>query len=163
MAMKEKLAALDASRRDGVQYRKASWFDLIISSANAGTGMCFYLLMTYASYIGTQGYGITTAMVGMILTGMRIFDGVTDALFAAFFEKMPARFGKIRIFMIGGWALTGISVITMYSWAAGKFEGAAGWRYLSFPTCFTFLAIPSMAWGEPRLASSLPTTRISAR
>lgn len=126
MAMKEKLAALDASRRDGVQYRKASWFDLIISSANAGTGMCFYLLMTYASYIGTQGYGITTAMVGMILTGMRIFDGVTDALFAAFFEKMPARFGKIRIFMIGGWALTGISVITMYSWAAGKFEGAAG-------------------------------------
>lgn len=39
------------SARDGVQYRKASMLEMILGNANNGCGICFYLLMMYASYI----------------------------------------------------------------------------------------------------------------
>lgn len=117
---------LNASERDGVSYRKATLFQMILGNANNGCGISFYLLMMYASYIGTQGYGIATAVVGVILMTARIFDGATDALAAAIYERFPAKHGKIRIFLVFGWALAAISVLLMFSWASGKFTGAAG-------------------------------------
>lgn len=126
MEKEKKAGLLNASKRDGVQYQKASWFQMILGNANNGCGICFYLLMMYASYIGTQGYGIATAVVGIILMATRLFDAVTDALTAAIFEKFPAKHGKIRIFIVAGWALASLAVLMMFSWAAGHFTGAAG-------------------------------------
>jgi Na+/melibiose symporter-like transporter len=126
MAKEKKGGLLNASARDGVEYRKASIFQLIFGMANNGCGICFYLLMLYASYIGTQGYGIVTAVVGAILTAMRIFDGFTDALIAAAFEKMSPKLPKVRIFLISGWILATLGVLLMFNWAAGKFSGTAG-------------------------------------
>lgn len=126
MSKEKKAGLLHASERDGVNYRKASWLQMILGNANNGCGMCFYLLMIYASYIGTQGYGIISATVGIILMATRIFDGVTDAFVAALFEKLPAKHGKIRVFIVLGWAIASLAVIIMFSWAAGKFTGIAG-------------------------------------
>lgn len=126
MANEKKAGMFHASERDGVQYRKAKLWEMIIGNANNGCGICFYLLMMYASYIGSEGYGILTAVVGGILMGARIFDGVTDALGAAIFEKINPKHGKIRIFMVVGWALASLGVLIMFSWASGKFKGAAG-------------------------------------
>lgn len=116
----------NASERDGVQYRKAKLWEMILGNANNGCGICFYLLMMYASYIASEGYGIATAVAGMIITGTRLFDGATDALAAAIYEKFPAKHGKVRIFLIVGWVLASLGVFTMYNWASGKFSGAAG-------------------------------------
>ncbi len=126
MSKEKKAGLLHASERDGVNYRKASWLQMILGNANNGCGMCFYLLMIYASYIGSQGYGILSATVGIILMATRIFDGVTDAFFAALFEKFPAKHGKIRIFIIMGWAIASLAVLIMFSWASGRFTGIAG-------------------------------------
>lgn len=65
-----------------VDYRRANWFELIFGMANNGNGICFYLLMMYASYIATEGYGIAVATMGIIATVCRLFDAVTDALAA---------------------------------------------------------------------------------
>ena len=126
MANENKAGLLHASERDGVQYRKAKLWEMIIGNANNGCGICFYLLMMYASYIGTEGYGIVTVVVGTILMAMRIFDGATDALGAAIFEKINPKHGKIRIFLVTGWVLASLGVLIMYSWAACKFSGVAG-------------------------------------
>ncbi len=122
----KKAGLLNANERDGVDYRKASILQLVLGSANNGCGICFYLLLMYASYIGTQGYGIVTGLVGGILMAMRIFDGFTDALIAAAFEKFPGKLPKARIFLITGWALATLGVVLMFNWAAGKFTGVAG-------------------------------------
>ena len=103
--LKEKMKMQDASVTDGVQYRKASLFDMIASVATNGGQMCFYILIMYASYIGTEGYGIAVATVGVILSITKVFDGVTDALAAALIEKMPGTHGKIRICVAAGFII----------------------------------------------------------
>lgn len=111
---------------DEVIYRKASLFDMIASMAVNGGQMCFYILIMYASYIGTEGYGIAVATVGLILSATKVFDGVTDALAAALIEKMPGNHGKIRICVAIGFAVESLAVLCLYNWCAGKFSGVAG-------------------------------------
>lgn len=126
MKEKKKAGLFHASERDGVAYRKANMLEMILGNANGGCGMCFYLLMMYASYIATEGYGIAVAMAGLIITGTRLLDGVTDAMIAALFERMNPKHGKVRIFTVAGWAIAALAVLLMYDWAVGKFQGVSG-------------------------------------
>ena len=134
MANEKKAGLLHASERDGVQYRKAPIWQMVIGMANNGVGVAFYLLMGFASMIAGQGYGIVAAVAGILLTCMRIFDGVTDTLIAALFEKFNPKKGKIRIFMIFGWALCITACFMLYSWCTGKADGIAG--ILLFLFCY---------------------------
>lgn len=126
MANEKKAGIFNASARDGVQYRKASMLEMILGNANNGCGICFYLLMMYASYIANAGYAIVPAVAGIIITGTRLFDGFTDALFAVLFEKMNPKHGKIRIFLVVGWVMAALAVLMMYDWASGKYTGTTG-------------------------------------
>lgn len=119
----KKGSMLNASARDGVQYRKASLAQLILGQANSGCAIVFYMMMIYASFIGPQGYQIGNVLVGAILMVMRIFDGVTDAAIATAFEKMSPKLPKMRIFLISGWLLASLGIMLMYKWAAGIFSG----------------------------------------
>ena len=126
MTEKKKGGLLNASERDGVQYRTATIPQMIMGCANNGCGICFYLMMSMATYIGVQAYGISSLAVGTIIMIMRIFDGATDALIAAAFEKMSPKLPKVRIFVVGGYLIAALGVILMYNLAAGKFTGVTG-------------------------------------
>ena len=126
MANEKKAGLLNASARDGVQYRKASLFQMIVGMANNGTGVIFYLIMGFASLIGPQGYGITTVLTGILLTGLRMIDGVSDAVVAAIFEKINPKKGKIRIMLLIGWAVAALASLLLYGWLCGLFEGILG-------------------------------------
>ena len=120
-------AGLNSSQRDHVQYRTASLLEMICSMAHNGVGMCFYMLAMRASYIGTEGYAIPVTVVGLILTVTKAFDGLTDAIAAAIFERFPAgKNGKIRVLFATGWVIEALAVLLLYSWASGKFSGIAG-------------------------------------
>lgn len=108
---------------DGVQYRHSPTWQIALSQMNGGVGMCFYILMGYASYVANSGYGIATALVGFILTGTRIFDAITDPLIAMMLDKMNTRFGKIRIMLVAGWAIEALAVKMLFDWASGKGHG----------------------------------------
>lgn len=123
----KKGSILNASARDGVQYRTASKLAMVFGCAVNGSGMCFYLLMLYASYIANVGYGIGLVLAGMIITGSRIFDGVTDPIVAAIFDRMKAgKHGKIRAFILTGWAVMAVADVCMFNLLSEKFTGAAG-------------------------------------
>lgn len=126
MANEKKAGLLNASARDGVQYRKASLFQMIIGMANNGTGVIFYLILGFATLIGPQGYGITTVLTGILLTALRMVDGVSDAVVAAIFEKLNPKRGKIRIMLLVGWAVAALASLTLYGWLCGIFEGVLG-------------------------------------
>ncbi len=111
----------------GVQYRKASKLSMCLGIATKGTNLCFYLLMMYASYIANVGFGIGVALAGMIITGTRIFDGITDPILAAWFDRMtPGKHGKIRKCIFLGWFIMAIADITMFNLLSGVFSGAIG-------------------------------------
>lgn len=112
--------AFTQSEIDGVQYRRAKLWQIILCACNALVGMSVYSLIGMASYAASIGFGISTAVVGVILTSTRVFDAITDPLLAFIYDRVNTKFGKIRILIIIGFAIEALALMTMYSWAAGK-------------------------------------------
>lgn len=116
----EKTKRLSQSELDGVQYRRAKTWHIVLAQLSNGANMAFYVLTTLLAYLGNEGYGIAVATVGFILTATRVFDGVVDPILAVFIDKINTRFGKLRILMMGGWAIKAIAVLMLYVWCSGK-------------------------------------------
>ena len=111
MAKEKKLTQ---SEIDGVQYRRAKLWQIILYSCNAMVGMSVYSLIGMASYSASVGYGISTAIVGIILTCTRIFDGITDPILALVYDKVNTRFGRLRVLLIAGFAIEAIALLAMF-------------------------------------------------
>lgn len=112
-----------------------------------------------ASYVANEGYGIATAVVGIILTATRILDGVTDPIIAIIIDKMNTRFGKIRILMVAGWLIESLAVLIMYCWASGKGHGIVLFVLLyclyviGYTMCnVTAQIVPAMLTNDPKRA-----------
>ena len=58
--------------------------------------------MNFVSYYAVGVAGLLTAVVGFLLTAMRIFDGITDPIIGMFIDKTNGKFGKFRPFMVLG-------------------------------------------------------------
>lgn len=110
----------------GTKYRSAKLWEMIMAPACAGNNICMYMCMVYASYAGSEGYGIATAVVGVIITLSRILDAVTDTAIAYVFEKFPTKYGKCRPFLLIGWIIEAGAVYLMYGAGANHFKGVAG-------------------------------------
>ncbi len=108
------------SEIDGVQYRRAKLWQIILISCNALNGMAVYTLIGQASYAASIGFGISTLVVGGLLTFTRIFDAVTDPLLAFLYDRVNTKWGKIRPLMLLGWAVQSIGLMSMFSWTASK-------------------------------------------
>ena len=136
MAKKEKLTT---SQIDGVQYKRAKMWQIALSQLTGAGQMCFYMLMTYATYIGNVNYGILVAITGVIITASRIFDGITDPLCALIIERFNSKFGKIRIFMLLGWGVMALATSMMCNFAPGKLTGIGG--LIFFIMCYMIYII----------------------
>lgn len=108
------------SEIDGVQYRRAKTWQIILQACNALVGMSVYTLIGMASYSASIGYGITTATVGIILAGTRILDGITDPMLAFVYDRVNTRFGKLRVLMIGGFLIEAIGLLCMFNLLSSK-------------------------------------------
>lgn len=131
MGRKQKISR---SEQDGVQYRRAKTWQIALSQLTGAAQMCFYMLMTYATYIGNSNFGILVGVTGIIITVSRIFDGVTDPICAYVIERFDSKFGKIRVFLIAGWAVMALATTAMCNWGAGHLNGAAG--LIFFIVCY---------------------------
>ena len=118
-----KAEKLTQSQIDGVQYRRAKLWQIIMVASNGLVGMGFYCLIGLASYSASIGFGIATVAVGGILTFTRIFYAITDPMLAFIYDKVNTRFGKVRILLAAGWVVMVLGVLLMFNWAAGKGHG----------------------------------------
>lgn len=107
-----------ASDVDGVAYRRARTWEIAFSQLNNGSAMIFYVLVGLMSYLQNAGYGIAVAAAGIILTVTRVFDGVVDPLVGLIIEKMRFRFGKLRFFMLTGWAVRSFAILMLFVWGS---------------------------------------------
>lgn len=129
-----KKAKITRSELDGVQYKRAKTWQVAFAQLATAAPMCFYILMTYATYIGNSNFGILVAVTGVIMTVTRVFDGITDPICAYVMERVNTKFGKIRIFMFAGWAVMALATTAMCNWGAGHLSGVAG--LIFFIVCY---------------------------
>jgi GPH family glycoside/pentoside/hexuronide:cation symporter len=113
-----------ASEADGVTYRRAKTWEIALSQMNNGSAMIFYVLVGLMSYLQNAGYGIAVAAAGLILMLTRVFDGLIDPLLGLIIEKVNFRFGKLRFFMLGGWAIRSLAILLLFVWAPDSGFGA---------------------------------------
>jgi Na+/melibiose symporter-like transporter len=71
-------------------------------------------MMGYVSYYANGVAGLSVVLVSFILTGMRVFDGVTDPVIGYVIDRTNGRFGKFRPFMILGWIILAASSLLMF-------------------------------------------------
>lgn len=151
---KEKLTQ---SEIDGVQYRRAKLWQIILVACNALNGMAIYTLIGQASYAASIGFGISTLIVGGLLTFTRIFDAITDPLLAFLYDRMNTPWGKIRPLLFLGWAVQSIGVMAMFSWAASKGFGVGMFllTYMIYVIGYTIVnmtaqTLPALLTNDPR-------------
>lgn len=128
---------------ENVQYRTAKSWQIHLWPLSAGVINGFGLLMMYVSYITAGGYGIAIAVSGMILTGTRIFDGITDPICAFVSDRVNTKFGKVRILSWLGWLIMALSTLVMFVFAAGKGLGAVFFtiNYMVYIIGYTMISV----------------------
>lgn len=156
MATKNKLSQ---SEIDGVQYRRAKLWQIILYACNALVGMSVYTLIGLASYSASIGYGITTAVVGIILTGTRILDAVTDPLLAFVYDKVNTRFGKLRILLASGFVIEALALLAMFDLMSSKGFGIVAFTLLYVVYVIGYTITNMTAQTIPAIMSNDPKQR----
>ena len=105
---------LTASEIDGVNYRRSSTGQIILSVFAYIPLVLTGILLTYISYMASTGYGIATTVTGAVFTFLTIFDGVTDPIVAKFIDNFNTKHGKIRLLLFIGYGISAISVLLTY-------------------------------------------------
>lgn len=114
---------LTQSEADGVQYRRAKTWQIVLSQTSASSAMIFYSLVGLMSYLANESYGIVMAVVGVLLTVTRVFDGLIDPFLAVIIDRVNTRFGKLRLFMALGWVIRSLAALLLFVWGSGAGHG----------------------------------------
>ena len=81
---------------------------------NGATNVYYVLILTYIATFGNTVLGIATVFASFMVTGMRVFDAITDPIIGALMDKTNGKFGKFRPFMVIGSIIMAVSVICLY-------------------------------------------------
>lgn len=150
-------AIVNPSEQDGVQYRRAKLWQIILVAFNAFNGMAVYFLIGLASYSASIGYGIATLVVGGLLTFTRIFDAITDPLLAFVYDRFNTRFGKVRPLMLIGWVIQSAGLLCMFNFFSSKGHGIPVFLlfYLIYVIGYTIVnmtaqTLPALMTNDPK-------------
>ena len=94
---------------------RAKFYQLALFPMNNGaTNVYFVLILSYIANFGNAVLGLAMLFASFMVTGMRVFDAITDPIIGALMDKTNTRFGKFRPFMVIGNAMMAISVLLVY-------------------------------------------------
>ncbi len=94
---------------------RAKFYQLALFPMNNGaTNVYFVLILSYIATFGNVVLGIAMVFASFMVTGMRVFDAITDPIIGALMDKTNGKFGKFRPFMVIGNAVMAVSVLLLY-------------------------------------------------
>ncbi len=94
---------------------RAKFYQLALFPMNNGaTNVYFVLILSYIATFGNKVLGLAMVFASFMVTGMRVFDAITDPIIGALMDKTNGRFGKFRPFMVIGNVVMAVSVILLY-------------------------------------------------
>lgn len=96
------------------QYKTAHLWQIAFFSLNTCATNLYLAMMAYVSYYANGIAGISVVLISLILTIMRVFNGVTDPIVGYLIDRTHGRFGKFRPYMALGNVLLAVSCILLY-------------------------------------------------
>ena len=94
---------------------RAKFYQLALFPMNNGaTNVYFVLILSYIATFGNKVLGLAMVFASFMVTGMRVFDAITDPIIGAIMDKTDGKFGKFRPFMVIGNVVMAVSVIALY-------------------------------------------------
>ena len=94
---------------------RAKFYQLALFPMNNGaTNVYFVLILSYIATFGNKVLGLAMVFASFMVTGMRVFDAITDPLIGAIMDKTDGKFGKFRPFMVLGNVVMAVAVILLY-------------------------------------------------
>ena len=112
---------------------RAKFYQLALFPMNNGaTNVYFVLILTYIATFGNAVLGVALVFASAMVTGMRVFDAITDPIIGALMDKTNGKFGKFRPFMVLGNLIMAGSVVLLYMVTPLIPEGMVWLRYTGF-------------------------------
>ena len=96
------------------EYNNAKYWQIVFFSLNNAATNLYLALMGYVSYYGNSIAGFGVILISVILTGMNVFDAVTDPIVGFLLDRTGGRFGKFRPFMLAGNLIMAVSTILVF-------------------------------------------------
>lgn len=96
------------------RYNNTSVFHLALFSLNTAAATLFLALMEYTTYFVNGVIGLAVVAASIVLTGLRIFDGLIDPMVGYIVDQTKGRFGKFRPFMVIGNIMMALSTLLMF-------------------------------------------------
>ena len=94
---------------------RAKFYQLALFPMNNGaTNVYFVLILSYIANFGNAVLGLAMLFASFMVTGMRVFDAITDPIIGALMDKTNTKFGTFRPFMVIGNGIMAISVLLLY-------------------------------------------------
>ena len=112
---------------------RAKLYQLVLFPLNNGaTNVYYVLILSYIATFGNNVLGIATVFASVMVTGMRVFDAITDPIIGALMDRTNGKLGKFRPFMIIGNAIMALSVIVLYMITPSIPKDMQWLRYVAF-------------------------------
>ena len=112
---------------------RAKTYQLALFPMNNGaTNVYYVLILSYIATFGNTVLGLAVVFASAMVTGMRVFDAITDPIIGALMDKTNGRFGKFRPFMVIGNVIMAVSVILLYMITPMIPAEAMTLRYVAF-------------------------------
>lgn len=105
--------AKETVKQEG-KYRRAKVWQMGFFAANNTATNAFMFLMMNVAYFATGVVGLGTVIVSTLITGSRMFDGITDPVIGLWIDKTDGKYGKFRPFMMMGYVVMTIAVLLIF-------------------------------------------------
>ena len=94
---------------------RAKPYQLVLFPLNNGaTNVYYVLVLSYIATFGSKVLALSMIFASVMVTGMRLFDAVTDTIIGALMDRTNGKFGKFRPFMVIGNLIMAVSILVLY-------------------------------------------------
>ena len=103
------------SNQATIKYNSAKTWQIGLFALNNTATNIIMSIMTYLAVFSQNILGIAAVTIGIVITSMRLFDGITDPIIGFMIDKTETKFGKYRPFMFIGNIILLITVYLIFA------------------------------------------------
>ena len=121
---------------------RAKTYQLVLFPLNNGaTNVYYVLVLSYIATFGSKVLALSMIFASVMVTGMRLFDAITDPIIGALMDRTNGKFGKFRPFMVIGNLIMAASILVLYCLTPLIPAGSMFLRYAAFVALYAVWVI----------------------
>ena len=121
---------------------RAKTYQLVLFPLNNGaTNVYYVLVLSYIATFGSKVLALSMIFASVMVTGMRLFDAITDPIIGALMDRTNGKFGKFRPFMVIGNLIMAASILVLYCLTPLIPASSMGLRYAAFVALYAVWVI----------------------